>query len=179
MDKLLLKAEERTDFGKNAMNRLRNSGKIPAVIYGQGTVKHVSVDEGDFNLKFRHISPKTIVPLELAGKKMEILVQDFQHDIVRDKILHIDFYEFVRTASVKRKVTVKLVGTPVGLREGGSLQNLLAELEVEAIERFIPSVIEVNVSSLKVGDSITVADVKAGENAKFVTKGDSVIAKVA
>jgi large subunit ribosomal protein L25 len=178
MEKLLLKAEERNEFGKNAMHRLRSEGKIPAVIYGANDPVHVSLDAKDFTLQFRHISEKTIVPLELGSKKMEILVQDFQYDIVRDKILHVDLYEFIRTKPVKVKVPLKLVGTPIGLREGGSISQSLKEVEIETMTRFIPKLIEVDVSGLKIGDSITVGNIKAPENVAFAMKDSEVIVAV-
>jgi large subunit ribosomal protein L25 len=175
MDKLLLKAYERNDFGKNASHRLRKTGKIPAVIYGANKAVHISLDEQDFIMKFRHISNKTIVPLEINDKKIEVLVQDYQHDIVRDKIVHIDLYEFVRSTPLKVKVPLKFVGEPIGLREGGVIDQKEREIEVETMKRFIPNLIEVDISSLKKGDSINVGALKAPENVKFTQKANEVV----
>lgn len=178
MDKLLLKATERTDFGKNEMYRLRSEGKIPAVIYGKDAPVHAFLDEKDFMAKFRHISDKTIVPLEIGGKKIEILLKEYQYDMVRDRVLHVDLYELVRTAPVKFKVPVKVIGTAVGIREGGVLNIALKELEIECIARFKPNFIELPVAGLKLNDKLVLSTVKAPENVKFITKTDTVVASV-
>lgn len=178
MQDLALKAEDRSELGKGGVGRLRKTGKIPAVIYGIEKPIAVSLDEKDFLHKFRYMSEHTIVPVETGGKKIEVLVKDYQYDIVRDKILHVDLYQIIRGKTVKAKAPIKLVGQAIGQREGGVTSQKLMEVEVECMPRFMPSEIELDISSLKVGESLTVANLKKKENVVYITKQDTIIVTV-
>lgn len=175
MDNLLLVAEPRTEFGKNVAGRVRRCGKIPAVVYGVSETRHILLDADDFNKKFRYISDKTIVPLEISGKKHDVLVKDYHYDIVRDKILHVDLYEIKRVKEVRTTVPVVLCGHAVGERDGGVVTQMLDKVEVESMPMFTPSEVKIDISGLKVGDNLTVADLISIENVKFVTKSDTVV----
>ncbi len=175
MDNLLLIAEPRTEFGKNVVGRMRRCGKIPAVVYGVSKTQHILLNADDFNKKFRYMSDKTIVPLEIAGKKHDVLVKDYHYDIVRDKILHVDLYEIKRVKEVRTAVPVVLSGQAVGERDGGVVNQMLDKVEVESMPMFTPKEVKIDISSLKIGDSLTVASLIAIENVKFVTKTDTIV----
>ncbi len=175
MDNLLLIAEPRTEFGKNVTGRMRRCGKIPAVVYGVSKTQHILLNADDFNKKFRYMSDKTIVPLEIEGKKHDVLVKDYHYDIVRDKILHVDLYEIKRVKEVRTAVPVVLCGQAVGERDGGVVQQVLEKVEVESMPMFTPKEVKMDISGLKIGESLTVANLAAIENVKFVTKNDTIV----
>ena len=93
MERKNLSVQERTEFKKSAVKRLRREGKIPAIIYGSKEPAAIIVDAHEFHTEFHTISENTIINLTAEGKTWEVLVKDFQEDLIRDQILHIDFYE--------------------------------------------------------------------------------------
>ncbi|MGL4524619.1 MAG: 50S ribosomal protein L25 [Spirochaetia bacterium] len=173
MDDLLLTAEPREEFGKGATNRMRRAGKIPAVVYGVSKTQHILLNADDFNKKFRYMSGKTIVPLDIASKKHDVLVKDYHYDIVRDRVLHVDLYEIKRVKEVKSQVPVKLVGVAIGQRDGGVTEQALMQLEISSMPMFTPKEVEIDITSLKLGDSLTVAEIKPVENVTFVSKSEA------
>ncbi|NIZ46683.1 50S ribosomal protein L25 [Entomospira nematocerorum] len=179
---LTINAQLRDQFGKNANGRLRREGSIPAVLYGEGRDGNVPLllDNKEFNNTFKYINlNSTIVKLHIDGQSdVEVLVKEYQFDPVRDQILHVDLYQIIRDELVKIRVPLQLTGTAIGLREGGVVNHQLKEIEVESMKRFAPSRVSIDISTLKIGDKFTVADIKALENVSFVTTNDTVVVSV-
>lgn len=175
MESLLLVAEPRAEFGKGAARRMRRAGKIPAVVYGVSKTQHVLLGADEFNKKFRYMSDKTVVPLEVVGKKIDVLVKDYHYDIVRDRILHVDLYEIKRVKEVKSQVSIVLVGRAIGERDGGVVEQTLAKVELESMPMFTPKEVKIDISGLKLGDSLTVAQLIPVENVRFMTKPETVV----
>jgi len=174
-----LNAQKRTEFKKGPVGRLRRSGRIPGVVYGHTDPQPISVDEKDFEHTFKTISESTIISLKLDKKGYDVLVKDYQEDILTGRILHIDFYEVEAGKLLRTHVSVHVHGTPVGAREGGILEVPLHELEIECLPKDIPAEISIEIGDLNIGDSIHVADVTAPEGVKILNNPDQVIALVA
>ncbi len=164
---------------KKATKRLRREGKIPAVVYGKDVNLPVYVDEHEFNTKFHTISENTIINLKMNGEDRDVLVKDYQEDIIKGRILHIDFYAIERGKTLRTHVPVELVGTAEGVKLGGILETLLHEIEVECLPKDLPDKFELDVTSLGVGDSLHVSDIKVGDNIKIITPGEQVICTIA
>jgi large subunit ribosomal protein L25 len=161
-----LKAAARDGSGKGAARRLRGTGRIPAVLYGHGdTPRPLSVDAHELGLLLGSISPgNTIISLELEGEgSQDVLIRDVQKHPYRPEVLHIDFFHVHAGETLTLKVPVRLLGDPYGVHtEGGVLDHVLYELELQTLPRNIPDVIEVDISGLRVGESVRVGDVRAG-----------------
>lgn len=175
MESLLLVAEPRTEFGKGAVGRMRRAGKIPAVVYGISKTQHILLDADEFNKKFRYMSDKTIVPLEVEGKNLDVLIKEYDYDIVRDRILHVDLYQIKRVKEVKTKVPIVLVGHAIGERDGGVVDQTLANVELESMPMFTPKEVRIDISGLKLGEHLTVAQLIPVENARFLSKPEAVV----
>ncbi len=178
MDNKTLNAEIRTDFRKSGSKKVRKSGKIPAVVYGHNDPVHISVDEREFSQKFDTISENTIITLNVGKDTYSVLVKNFQDDILTSKIQHIDFFEIERGKTLRTHIPVHIEGTAKGTREGGILEVLLHELEVECLPKDIPETIVVNVAALESGDSIHVADIQAPEGVKILNHSDQAVVAV-
>ncbi len=178
MEQKVLMAEERTESSKGANGRLRRAGRIPAVVYGQGKQNNISIDAAEFNKKFKVISENTIINLNVGKNKYDVLVKDFQDDIITGSITHIDFYEVSNTKALHAKVPVHLKGVAAGIKEGGQIEHNLHEVEVECLPKDLPHEIVVDITALGIGDSIHLAQVAAPKGVKILSSGESMVCHV-
>ncbi len=158
----VLKATSREDRGKGAARRLRAAGRIPAVVYGHGEESRaLSVDALELERLFSRIAVEsTLIQLEIDGKPgARVLVREVQDHPYRPEVLHVDFYQVHAGERVNVEVPLRLVGNAEGVREGGVLEQALHTLSVRCLPDQIPDAIEVDVSALKVGDSLHVRDI--------------------
>jgi large subunit ribosomal protein L25 len=158
---------------------MRRGGRIPAVIYGRSG-KSISIDleAVDFIKNTKGISESTIVKVEVDGKSYEAFVKDTQRNIIDGNILHIDFYEVESGVALRAKVSLILHGNPIGVREGGMLENPVHEIEVECLPKDLPERIELDISSLKANQSIHVRDIPLADGVKLISNPDQVVALV-
>lgn len=177
-NELILMAEPREVHGKK-VKRLRREGLIPGVVYGpvvDGTMS-VSVNDRDFNKFFMAHGHSTIFNLKWDGGDQPVLIREVQRDPVRQDILHIDFFAPNMNVKLRQNVSIYLSGDVDVV--GGTLQQSITEIEVEALPSDLPSEITLDASGLEeVGDTITVADIEAIDKVEFITEAETVIASV-
>jgi len=176
-----LKGSRREKLGKGGARKARAAGHIPAVIYGHGEQPAaVTVDRVEFETAIRlHKGGNPIVSLSLDGKEHTALLRAAQRDPLSHQIIHVDFQHISLTETVEVKVNVHLVGVPTGVKDGGGiLETILREIEVRCLPTAIPSAIDVDVTSLAVGDSIHVRDIKV-EGLTVLSDPDATVAVVA
>jgi large subunit ribosomal protein L25 len=181
MAESILTAEKRDAKGKGPARRLRQKGLIPAVVYGRkGEPTHLAVDPAallkaiDNPQRFN-----TLLKLQADGAERYVLFKDYQVDPVTRKLLHADFLEVSLDQAVKVEVPVVTTGRAQGVADGGILSIAAHEIVVEALPNKIPLNIEVDVTALKIGQSIHVSELKAPEGCKFKFATDYVVAFVA
>jgi large subunit ribosomal protein L25 len=174
----VLAAQVRVDFNKGANNRLRKLGFIPAVVYGHKQNLHVSIGAHEFATKFRHITESEIINLKVGSSEHSVLIKDYQRNILRNEVLHLDFYEVSSDQLLRTRVPVRIVGTPVGVREGGILEHTIHEFDVECLPAKLPDHFEVDVTSLVVGHVIHVRDVPVPEGVRILNNPDQVVAGI-
>ena len=160
-----LKVETRDTRGKGAAGRLRRAGSIPGSLYGR-EIEPISVqaDIREFTALVSAISVEnTIVELSLDGDApRRVLIREIQRHPVRPDFLHVDFYEIRAGEKLKVNVPLHLIGIPIGVRNGGTLQQVRHELEVECLPSEIPPSFEIDISGLEIGDSFHISDVDSG-----------------
>jgi large subunit ribosomal protein L25 len=179
MEAKRLNIETRKDTKKKATARLRRAGKIPAVVYGFVDPMVIAVDAREFRANFKKIAGNTIVELKLPEESHEVLIKDFQRDNLTGEILHIDFYEFKRGVALRTKVPIRLIGNPVGVKEGGILEVPLHELEVECLPRNLPEEINLDVSELALGHALHVSQIALPEGVVTTMNPDQTVCLVA
>lgn len=174
-----LAGEKRTeDFGSAGSRRVLALGRIPAVIYGKNAPEHITLDAKEFQNKLRHFTESTLLTVKVGRKNHNVLMKDFQENVMLGKVLHVDFFEVTKGEVLRANVSIVLVGNPVGARFGGVLEQVTHEIEVECLPSDLPASIEVDVSSLNLNESIHVEQVKAPEGVKFLHAQDMTIATV-
>lgn len=171
-----LKAEVRNDKGTRQMNRLRGAGRIPAVVYGGDRKEStsLSIDEREFSNVLK--KGERVLSLAFGGQKAQVLVKAVQYDALGEVILHVDFNELRAGEKVRLSVAVVLRGTPKGAADGGVLNHMLHELEVECDPTAIPERLTVEVDHMVIGDAIHVSDIKLPAGVKSITKATDVVA---
>ena len=181
-----LEAVKREGRGKNEANRLRVSGRIPAVVYGsQGDGKvpvgeAVSVDPKQL-LRILHSDSgaNTLISLKVDGSESRVMVREYQLDPITHQLLHADFYRLALDKAITVSVPVLLKGEPKGVKlQGGLLDFVTREIEVECLPTEIPEHIDVDVSELMLNQSIRVRDIAAGGRWKAVSDAETMIAHV-
>jgi large subunit ribosomal protein L25 len=175
MEAKRLNAQLRTERRKGAAGRLRRQGKIPAVVYGHTEPLTVAVDAREFRTAFKRITENTIVELALPEGVHEVLVKDYQRDNMSGEILHLDFYEFERGKALRTRVPVRLTG----VKEGGILETLIHDLDIECLPRDLPESIVVDISDLALNHSVHVRDLPLAEGVRAINNPDQVVCVVA
>jgi len=182
MKEIVLRARARTESGKEYARKLRRNGFVPAVLYGPETeTRHLEVETKTFLALVRGgLGENVIVNLLLDATekgKRKVLVREVQRDPVTGDILHVDFHQISLTKKLTIEIPIHLIGTPEGVADGGIMQHALRELQIECLPTAIPEKIEVDVSHLKIGDSVHVGDVTV-ENAEILSDSKSSIVSV-
>jgi len=175
-----LAASPREKTGKGAARQARFAKQVPAVIYGHGRpAQSLMVDALLLEQALSGVEPEsTLIELTVDGKKTRTLIREIQRHPIRPDIIHVDFYEIHSGEKVTLKVPVHLVGTADGVRNGGGvLDQVTREVEIEVLPEHIPDRVELEVTALKIGDSLHVRDL-AIANATILTGADLTIAVV-
>ncbi|MBA4601249.1 50S ribosomal protein L25 [Thermoactinomyces mirandus] len=160
-----------------SLNALRRDGKIPAVLYGKGiTPQLLTVRENEAQ---KGIELNSFIDLKVNGQTHRVMVRDIQKDPIKSSLLHIDFLKVEMNHPLEAEVSIRLTGEAPGVKGGGVLQHQLRSAVVKALPSSIPEVLEANVSSLQIGDSVTVEDLKIPEDVELLhITPETVIASV-
>jgi large subunit ribosomal protein L25 len=169
-------------FNKNAARRVRAAGKIPAVLYGSGRDPvAVEVDPKQISrILHSETGHNTIVDVEVAGQPTaKAMIVDWQRGPIKDNLIHIDLKRIALDKVLRVRVRVKLLGTPVGVKtEGGVLDQVLREVEIECLPADIPSHIDVDVSELGMHQVVRVSGLPHSDKIKYLTPEDATVAHV-
>jgi large subunit ribosomal protein L25 len=174
-----IKVALRTETGKSACRKLRREGLIPATVYGLG--------EETVSLK---LSPKivakvlasdtgmnSLIHLQREGTdiKRHVIIKDLQRHPVTGRLSHVDFMRVDPSRKVRVRVPIRLNGTPVGIKEGGTLEFVHREIEIECLPKDIPAHIDVDISNLKIAENARVENVKLPSNIELLDAPQNVI----
>ena len=181
MQTVTLNARPRTERGKNAARKVRQTGRVPAVLYGHGDQpRALSLDAHELGKLLGRISVEnTLIDLEIEGAETtRALIREVQTHPYRPDIVHVDLFHVHAGEKLRLQVPVRLTGTPVGVHVGGGvLDQVLYDLEVECLPGDIPDAVEIDVSGLDIGESARVHDVSV-PRVKVLNDGDLPIASV-
>jgi large subunit ribosomal protein L25 len=176
-----LEAQSRTPGNKNVARRVRRDGKIPAVLYGAGKeAVSVTVDPRQvLRILNSETGHNTIFDLDLNADKTKAMIVDWQYEPLKGKLLHIDLKRIAMDKLLVVKVPIELKGEAAGVKQqGGILEQMLREVEVECLPADIPSYIEVDVSELTFGKVLRVADLPHSGKLTFITDENQPVAHV-
>ncbi|SOC43171.1 50S ribosomal protein L25/general stress protein Ctc [Salinicoccus kekensis] len=164
---------------RSSVKQLRNSGQVPAVVYGyQVENTSVAVDEVEFIKVIREVGRNGVIDLDLNGEPTKVMVYDYQFDSLKNQITHIDFVAINMKTEVTVDVTIEITGEAVGVDEGGIVEQPIFEVEVTATPDNIPETLVVDVSDLGIGDTLYVSDIKTTGNFTIENEDDEALVTV-
>ncbi len=176
-----IEVQPREGLGKGAARALRRQGLIPGVVYGHnfGPIP-VQVELEELKRLLHHESIESmLIRMKLNGREETVMIKEIQRHPVTYDILHVDFHRVSLTEEVTTRVPIELVGESIGVKEGGILEFLLRELEIKCLPTEIPEHITIDVSRMRIGDSLRVGDLELKEGITVLDDPDTVIVLIA
>ncbi len=167
----------RQKTGHHTAKHIRQEGRIPGIYYAHGEESRpISIDAKAFNRMMK----KSVNILNIVfpdGKEHKSIIREVQRNPVTDEVVHVDIMGIQLTEKIRLSIPIVLVGTPAGIKDGGILEHLIREVEVEGLPLDIPEKVELDVSGLKIGQAITLEHVQV-EKFKFLTDVHYTVANV-
>lgn len=171
-----LSGSSRANVGKKDAKALRNAGRVPCVLYGQGTQTHFSISKLDAERMV--FTPEVYqVDLDIEGLKASAIIQDVQQDPIKDTVRHIDFYQLDANKPVKVGLPVRLTGASRGVLAGGKLLQVFRRLTVVALPSALPEAVTIDITKLRIGQSIRVSQIESSD-LKFLEPANAVVVSV-
>lgn len=178
MEKKALKANIRNQMGKAALSTLRKNGKVPGIFYSR-VINPIPIAVSEKAIKPFVFTAKThLISLEVENdKNYECVIKDVQFDPVTESIVHFDLLGLIEGEKFQLEVPIQYHGTAVGIKEGGIVQQVLHKLEIECYPNDIPQFLSVDITNLKLGESIHPSDLSF-ENITILTPPEAVVVAV-
>ena len=180
-ERVKLAVSERTLLGSAESRRLRRQGLIPGILYGRSEPVAIAIGERDLRAALgTSAGSHAVLDVQVdGGSAHSAILKEFQRDKVRGTIIHVDLQEVRLDQLIQTAVSVTLVGEPVGVREGGVLNQVTNEVNVEALPLEIPQHLEADVSGLGIGDTLRLSEVAVPDGVRLLDDPDeTVIASV-
>jgi len=178
---LTISSQPRDAFGKNASYRIRQGGRIPAILYGEGQSNLALVLEKKDVIKIlkSETGLNTLFKIAVEGGERDVMIKDVQIDPISDQLMHADLIQIDMNKAVRVDVPIELIGEAIGVKtEGGFIDFMTRELMIECLPALIPERLTVDVSELHLHQSIKVAEVALPEGIKLITDPGAVVALV-
>jgi len=175
----VLSVTKRETGHRSTLTQLRKGGAIPAVIYGYKLDSTpISISAKEFKKSIQKNGQNSVFSLDLEGKKVNVVVSEVQQCSLKDEVNHVDFLAINMAEELEAEVPIKLVGQSVGVSEGGILMQPNLELKVKVKPAELPDSIEVDISSLKVGESLTVAEIRNQTPVEVISEDDYLLVTI-
>lgn len=181
-DKITLEVQSRTQHGSREVKRLRRTGVIPGVVYGDGSVpRSIAVAETVLRAALTGSQGRhAILHVSIDGAPaVPSILKEWQSDPVRTKLRHIDLLQIALDKPIVGTVTVTLVGESPGAKLGGALNHVLHQVHVQAIPADLPDHVMLDISGLEVGGVLRVADITASKGAIILDDSEAIVVTVA
>ncbi len=183
MERVAMTAQVRDKAGKGVARGLRRNKMIPAVLYSHGKSMPISMVNKDVTKVLnKEGGEHALINLKLeggsaAGERMA-MIKDYQVDPISGSLLHLDLMEVAMNEKVKIPVAVHITGNSLGVKEGGIFQYGLRQLDIECLPAQIPDSINVDITNLKVNESLHVRDIQMPEGVRVLTDGAATVATI-
>ena len=178
IEEIGLDAQPRQEIGKGTGRRLRAVGRIPAVIYGLACPpRSVSVNIHELERLVHKTGEHGMIALRIGGQAEveHVLLRESQRDPVTDRLVHADFYRIDPQKPVHIDVPITSVGTAIGQKEGGILEQLVRHIEVRCLPKDLPRIFECDVSNIQLNHSLHVSEITAPEAVEILTAPETAL----
>ncbi|KYD32357.1 50S ribosomal protein L25/general stress protein Ctc [Parageobacillus toebii] len=176
---VVLEAKERPDKKHSTLRRIRLQGNIPGILYGKNIDNQMIFVSGvALEKTIREGGRYSLMTLKIGEKDYSVLLREIQRDPLRGNILHADFQAVDMSTEVDIDVDVRLIGEAAGEKDGGVLQQNLHQLTIRVLPANIPPSIDIDISHLQIGDTVTVGDINTGGKYEIIDDPSEVIATI-
>ncbi|PKR77502.1 50S ribosomal protein L25/general stress protein Ctc [Halalkalibacillus sediminis] len=172
-----INAKARNDMRGSNTKKIRKEGLIPAVVYGKEKEPvTISLDSVELIKKVREEGKNAVFSLDIeGGQTLDVMLYDYQSDVIKDELIHADFYQVDMSSEVDVEVYINVEGESMGEKDGGVRQQTMHQINVRATPNNIPEEITVEVSELEIGDSVTVGDLNVTGKYEIMDDEESTI----
>jgi large subunit ribosomal protein L25 len=179
-DNVDLQAKQREERGKNAARRLRASGMVPAVLYGDGDggTTALAVPDRVVDYTLQHLGDNALYDIDLGSGGSTARIVDVHRDPVSGRLVHVDFAPVNMRERIEVTVPLHVVGESPGAEEGGVLQQVAYEVQIETLPGDIPQELTLDVSSLGMNENLTLADLTLPDGITLISDPEEVAATV-
>ena len=183
MKKPKLKVELRDNTGKEINKKFRKEGIVPGVLYSPHDKENLILKVNNIELsKLLSAKSRGLIDLEIDDGKKKVsrlaVIKDLQYNSLKRQIVHVDFYGVTLKEKLTLEVDIELIGEPIGVIEGGIMQAELRKVEIECLPSQVPDILKVDISSLNVGDHVSVGEIEIPEGVEILTALDRIVASV-
>lgn len=178
---MIISAEKREERGKNVARRIRREGNLPAILYGSesDSVPLILNKKDIFNILKSETGENTIFQVSFQEQKHNVMIKDYQQDVVTDEVQHVDLIRIAMDKAIRVDVPVNLIGEAVGVKtEGGFVDFVTREIEVECLPKDIPENIDVDITELHLNQSFKVEDLEAIQGVKITSESQLAIVMI-
>src|SRR5690554_1863655 len=176
MENVVLLAERRGEkAGKSRAKALRGLGLTPGIVYHEGSSILIQVSTKDLLNIIKKYGQSAIFDLSYNGKTNQVFIKEIQKDPVTQEILHFDLQPIAMNETMKVSIPIVIEGQHIVEGKGGIVQNQLREIEIEALPRDIPKVIEIDISNLNIGDHLLVEDIETAKEINVLSSPHEVV----
>ncbi|WP_033543404.1 50S ribosomal protein L25/general stress protein Ctc [Planococcus sp. CAU13] len=163
----------------SSLTELRTKGDVPGVVYGyQAETTPLTVSEKDLIKTLRESGRNGVINLELDGKSLNVVLSDYQVDALKGNFKHVDFLAINMSDELEVAAAVHMIGESPGEKEGGIVNQPNREVHIKVKPSDIPDALEVDVSNLEIGDTLTVADIRGTVNYEILDEDDFILVSV-
>ncbi|WP_400244743.1 50S ribosomal protein L25/general stress protein Ctc [Niallia sp. JL1B1071] len=174
-----LQAKKRMTDKHSSLTKLRSEGEIPGIVYGSKVENTaISLSEANFLKTIREVGRNGVISLDIDGETYNVVLNEYDSDPIKRAVLHVDFLAVDLSKAISAPVRISLVGEAAGVKDGGVMQQALHEVTVTAKPNDIPTSIDIDVTELQVGDTITVGDVKGYDKIEINHEQEEVVASI-
>ena len=175
----VLSVNKRETGHRSTLTQLRKGGAIPAVIYGYKLDSTpISISAKEFRQFVQKNGRNGVIPVELDGERVNVVVSEVQKCTLKDEVNHVDFLAINMTEELEVDVAVTLIGESVGVSEGGILMQPNLEVKIKVKPTDIPETLEIDITKLAIGESIMVADIRNQVDFDIVNEDDHILATI-
>jgi large subunit ribosomal protein L25 len=176
-----IKTERRERYGKGMSRKIRREGMLPVILYGPNTenIPLIMNKKDVFRILKSESGENTLFKVAFDSEKRDVMIKELQQDVVSDEILHVDLIQIALDKKIRVTVPLVLVGDAVGVKtEGGFVDFMTRELEIECLPKDIPEHIDVDISELHLNQSVKVEDIPRVGNVEFASDPQTVLVHV-
>ena len=184
MEKIEFTAEIREGKGKKITRKLRQNDYIPAILYGYGIeplllkLKRKGTERIIRHLESHNVMGDLLIEKNEKKEKVKVVLKEVQVDPVKERILHLDFYQIRMDKPITLTIPLHFTGEAQGIEKGGILDEEMREVMIECLPKDVPDFIKVDISSLDIGETLLVKDIKTDEKIKILEDEDKVVVSI-